>query len=244
VFQQFDLILRDSASYSEFVRTVQATSAKILEEGKARAEQLLKNPVDTFSGDESALPKYIETILHLIAKTRILYLSERRKPLGKEEAQRLLELKVRRGGNEALKSIQETGRALLGVPIDAFESAAGAGGNKVAEMDVDNFLLEVNGSGIREALRLILDLEFGQPTILLVEEPEVHLHPALEIAMMRYLRETSQKCQVFISTHSTNFLDAATCGMSTSCQRTETQAFSFKTWRMPRQKFRSSSASG
>jgi hypothetical protein len=76
-------------------------------------------------------------------------------------------------------------------------------------MDVDNFLVEVNGSGIREALRLILDVEFVQPQILLVEEPEIHLHPALEITMMRYLKRISSNCQVFISTHSTNFLDTA-----------------------------------
>lgn len=76
-----------------------------------------------------------------------------------------------------------------------------------AELDVDDFLVEVNGSGVREALRLILDVEFEQPSILLVEEPEVHLHPALEIAMMRHLKSVSARSQVFITTHSTNFLD-------------------------------------
>ena len=63
--------------------------------------------------------------------------------------------------------------------------------------------------GIREALRLILDYEFVHPNILLVEEPEVHLHPALEIAMMQYLRKISAGCQIFLTTHSTNFLDIA-----------------------------------
>src|ERR1700738_518980 len=74
-------------------------------------------------------------------------------------------------------------------------------------MDVDDFLLEVNGSGIREALRLVLDVEFQHPKLLLVEEPEIHLHPALETGMMRFLKGISLSCQVFISTHSTNFLD-------------------------------------
>jgi putative ATP-dependent endonuclease of OLD family len=62
---------------------------------------------------------------------------------------------------------------------------------------------------IREALRLILDYEFQHPDILLVEEPEIHLHPALETSMMRYLKKTGQDCQIFITTHSTNFLDTA-----------------------------------
>jgi predicted ATP-dependent endonuclease of OLD family len=46
----------------------------------------------------------------------------------------------------------------------------------------------------------------------LIEEPEVHLHPALEFAMLTYLRNVSSKCQVFLSTHSTNFLDTSDIG--------------------------------
>lgn len=208
VQQHLESLLREPGSYAEFRRAVKSTSERVLEEAKEVFDQPLRNPVETFSGQETELPKYVQNCLRLIASTRLLYLSERRKPLGKEEAQRLLALKVRRGGNEALKNIQETVHALLGVHIDAFESAGGVGTEKTAEMDVDDFLLEVNGAGIREALRLILDFEFQQPAILLVEEPEVHLHPALEIAMMRYLKQVSSVCQVFVSTHSTNFLDA------------------------------------
>ncbi|MEH1852415.1 MAG: AAA family ATPase [Nostoc sp.] len=141
---------------------------------------------------------------------KVLYLTERRKQIGKQEAERLLELKVKRGGNETLKNIQETVSSLLGVNIDAFESSSIASTRqKSAEMDVDNFLVEVNGSGIKEALRLVLDVEFGNPDILLVEEPEIHLHPALETSMMRYLKRISCNSQVFITTHSTNFLDTA-----------------------------------
>ncbi|GAA3100426.1 hypothetical protein GCM10020254_52400 [Streptomyces goshikiensis] len=43
--------------------------------------------------------------------------------------------------------------------------------------------------------------------MMLVEEPEVHLHPALETALMQYLKNISKDCQVFLTTHSTNFLD-------------------------------------
>ncbi len=40
--------------------------------------------------------------------------------------------------------------------------------------------MEANGAGIREALRIILDLELERPAFALIEEPEVHLHPGLE----------------------------------------------------------------
>src|SRR5262249_7795310 len=46
-------------------------------------------------------------------------------------------------------------------------------------------------------------------SVLLVEEPEMHLHAALETSVMRYLQRIGRECQVFITTHSTNFLDAS-----------------------------------
>ena len=138
---------------------------------------------------------------------KVLHLTERRKPIGEEEAERLLSLKVKRGGEAALRNIKETVSSLLGVRIDAFQSESPQA--KTAELDVDNFLVELNGSGIKESLRLVLDVEFGNLNILLVEEPEIHLHPALETSMMRYLKRLSSHCQVFLTTHSTNFLDTA-----------------------------------
>jgi putative ATP-dependent endonuclease of the OLD family len=120
-----------------------------------------------------------------------------------------------RGGGAVLASIQQTVNSLLGVSIDAFAGPVSdrpsvlrpRASGPSAELDVDDFLVQVNGSGVREALRLVLDVEFERPHILLVEEPEIHLHPALEIAMMRYLRSVSADTQVFVTTHSTNFLD-------------------------------------
>jgi putative ATP-dependent endonuclease of the OLD family len=52
-------------------------------------------------------------------------------------------------------------------------------------------------------------VEFQHPDIVLTEEPEMHLHAALETSLMRYLKRVSSNCQVFITTHSTNFLDTA-----------------------------------
>jgi putative ATP-dependent endonuclease of the OLD family len=122
-------------------------------------------------------------------------------------SKRLLSLKTTRGGPDVLSRIQATVSELLGVKVDAFAGEPGRRGESTAELDVDDFLIQVNGSGIREALRLILDTEFEKPHLLLVEEPEIHLHPALETSIMSYLRTVSQGLQVFVTTHSTNFLD-------------------------------------
>ena len=88
--------------------------------------------------------------------------------------------------------------------MDAFQ---GEGGQDSAEIDVDDFLAEANGAGIRESLRLILDLELEPCDIVLLEEPEVHLHPGLEFAVHSYLQEKSKIKQFFVTTHSTNFID-------------------------------------
>jgi len=43
----------------------------------------------------------------------------------------------------------------------------------------------------------------------LIEEPEIYLHPEFESKLTYFLKEISNDCQVFITTHSTNFLDRA-----------------------------------
>ncbi len=113
-----------------------------------------------------------------------------------------------------LRSIQETVQSLMGVAIDAFEAPQATGvrlrhEEPAAEMDVDEVLVEMNGAGIREALRLVLDNELSSPDLLLVEEPEIHLHPALEMSMLRYLKTASGRSQIFVTTHATNFLDTS-----------------------------------
>jgi len=188
---------------SEIAALTDAVAAEI-DSAKARE---LTHPIRTFGGEAPRVPTYVVDLLRRLANLKVHYLRERREPIGRQEAQRLLELKVRRGGIERLQEIQSTVSGLLGVSIDAFE-----GGNQQrsnAEMDVDNFVVQVNGAGIREALRIVLDVEFGEPDILLVEEPEIHLHPAMETSLMQYLKRIGNRTQVIISTHSTNFLDVA-----------------------------------
>ena len=198
--------LRESTSYAEFKSALQAEIKKYDEEVLVVLSKPLSTTVETFAGEEPFVPNYILGLVSLFSNTKVYYIRENRKEIGKLEAQQILSLKVQRGGTEKLENIQAHVSDLLGVRIDAFE---GSGSEKVAELDVDNFLVEVNGSGVKEALRLILDFEFEQPQLLLVEEPEVHLHPALETSMMRYLKRISPHIQIFITTHSTNFLDTA-----------------------------------
>ena len=114
-----------------------------------------------------------------------------------------MELKKKKASKATLQRIQSIAKVVLGINIDAFVEDD----NSDPVLDVDNFLVQVNGYGVKEALRIIFDYEIQRPKIFLIEEPELHLHPSLEINLMRYLKGISADCQIFMTTHSTNFID-------------------------------------
>lgn len=207
IIPELTTLFNKSETYESFRNSVSSFISATDSTVEALSRSPITSPIRTFTGEENTVPLYVKLLLGRLQATQILHFRERRTPIGSEEARRLLSLKVKRGGTEILARIQSTIDELLGVKVDAFEGPTDNRGQPSAELDVDEFLIQANGSGIREALRLILDTEFGQPNMLLVEEPEIHLHPALETSIMSYLREISRDRQVFITTHSTNFLD-------------------------------------
>ncbi|MFE5580026.1 ATP-dependent endonuclease [Kitasatospora sp. NPDC056531] len=207
---------RSAPNLKEFQASCRDYYDRLTERIDAVGRQELDAPVQTFSGSATVIPEYVTSVVRKIAELRVHSLSEQRNPIGQKEASRILKLKTSRGQGDVLRGIQSVVAGLLGVQIDAFSSDTPQPSRQTrtvrpdgipAELDVDDFLVQLNGSGIRESLRLILDREFERPDVLLVEEPEVHLHPALEIALMQYLKTISSECQVFLTTHSTNFLD-------------------------------------
>jgi putative ATP-dependent endonuclease of the OLD family len=183
------------------------------EEGRMTSSQM-----QAFAGTVRRPPNYILWLLEELGKTDLLHFRESRTPIGPREASELLRLKTTRGGPEQLSDFQRTVRSLLGVTVDAFEASGEElrsqtwreeGVARPAEMDIDDFLVEANGAGIREALRLMLDLELKSPAIILIEEPEVHLHPGLEKIMHSYLIAKAKEIQIFTATHSTSFVDVS-----------------------------------
>jgi putative ATP-dependent endonuclease of OLD family len=210
-------IMMASDNAADFARSVLQLAA----DRKEKAHQIERQPTSTavaaYAGDVNTPPAYATWLMRQCGSTRLLHLRENKAPIGTEEAAALLGLKVRRGGEERLRIVRQTVQSLLGVSVDAFEPDEGDVERRAqarrlrrpAEMDIDNFLVEANGAGIREALRLILDIELKTPDLVLLEEPEIHLHPGLEHAMHGYLREKSRHLQAFMTTHSTNFVDTA-----------------------------------
>jgi energy-coupling factor transporter ATP-binding protein EcfA2 len=203
--RQVEAALASAATTEEATRVL----TQILEELREKIEQCekkeTKGVISGFAGDTRVPPAYALWLMQQFGSIAVMHIREVKEQIGRVEAETLLRLKVRRGGPERLRTVQQTVAALLGVSLDAFESEAR--GESRAELDVDDFLVEANGAGIREALRLVLDLELKNPKLVLIEEPEVHLHPGLARAVAGYLKEKSQEIQMFLTTHSTEFVD-------------------------------------
>ena len=167
--------LVNSEAFDDFQKNLQGLVSHAHEEEESLAASRLTHPIRTLSGNESIVPDFVRRIAGRVSSFHVLHEADRRQPIGRPEAERLLSLKVQRGGPEILAGIQDTVASLLGVRLDAFQSDERSSvrsirGEQPADIDVDNFLVEVNGSGIREALRLILDVEFEDPHLLLIEE--------------------------------------------------------------------------
>ena len=77
------------------------------------------------------------------------------------------------------------------------------------------YMLSEVSDGTIEALLLALLISLPKelaPTLLAIDEPEVNLHPAWQNVLAKWLQTSAVFSQCFISTHSSDFLDAFTEG--------------------------------
>jgi putative ATP-dependent endonuclease of OLD family len=99
-------LIRQSTSYADFLSNAKSASAKFNDQLATVQSSPLKTPVDTFSGQETSVPQYVQNLIEAVGAIPVLYLTEHRKAVGREEAERLLQLKVERGGDEVLSNIK------------------------------------------------------------------------------------------------------------------------------------------
>lgn len=204
VLRDLDRLYASAKTVEDFVTAVADYVAKLRQMSSDVSKKEISGTIKTYGGESKLAPPYAVWLMEVYGSVRVIHFRENKQSLGREEAEKLLQLKNRRGGPQQLNALQQTIKGLLGVHVDAFKE----GDQAPAEMDVDQFLVEANGAGIREALRIVLDLELRNPQLVLIEEPEVHLHPGLARVVANYLRQKSTEIQMFVTTHSTEFVDS------------------------------------
>lgn len=63
------------------------------------------------------------------------------------------------------------------------------------------------GTGVVEVLTFIANLEGKSGNVLVLEEPELHLHPQSQRALQHLIIQSSERNQIFVLTHSPFFVD-------------------------------------
>lgn len=65
--------------------------------------------------------------------------------------------------------------------------------------------IEDEGAGIQDTLIIMTALEIHRGNIILIEEPETHLHPSAQRELFNVIKSYNNESQIFITTHSTVF---------------------------------------
>lgn len=96
------------------------------------------------------------------------------------------------------------------VSIEAVETEPGSGVADIQFIDkASEYPVELNnvGAGVAELLTLITNLVARENYVIILEEPELHLHPHAKRRLQKLIKITSTSNQVFVITHDAFFID-------------------------------------
>lgn len=123
--KEISSLLQSSASIEEFKSQITELLASAQETIDEIEQAEIGVPLKAYAGEVRAQPNYVSAFMRSFGEVPLLHLTETKRPIGKKEAEQLLGLKVKRGGPERLRVVQQTVKALLGVDLDAFQGEEG-----------------------------------------------------------------------------------------------------------------------
>lgn len=137
-----------------------------------------------------------------LGKIATMFQAENKEAITSNDAQTLFLLKNTKGRVDDWKNFKIMCQKILDIDIDVFLNS-----ENIPVIDISNSLINLNGTGIREVFRIILDIESLNPNIIFIEEPETHLHFELQQRLSEYLHIKAESAQIFITSHSTAFVE-------------------------------------
>ncbi|HDR7806284.1 TPA: AAA family ATPase, partial [Bacillus cereus] len=138
----------------------------------------------------------------VISGIKTMFQAEKKEAINSEDAQKIFSLKNSKESVDVWLNLKEMCRRVLDIEIDVFLNR-----ENQPIIDIGDNWININGTGIKEVFRIILDIELLNPQIILIEEPEIHLHFELQQRLSEYLQLKAKDAQVFITSHSTAFVE-------------------------------------
>lgn len=77
------------------------------------------------------------------------------------------------------------------------------------------------GMGVAEVITMLVNLVNRQGLMFVIEEPELHLHPHMQRELARTIVQHSSENQIFVITHSSQFLNTEELGANTVFRQTD-----------------------
>ncbi|WP_088313366.1 AAA family ATPase [Bacillus cereus] len=142
------------------------------------------------------------TIPAVLGKITTMFQAENKEGITSNDAQTLFLLKNTKGRVADWENFKIMCQKILDIDIDVFLNS-----ENIPVIDISNNWINLNGTGIREVFRIILDIESLNPNIIFIEEPETHLHFELQQRLSEYLHIKAESAQIFITSHSTAFVE-------------------------------------
>lgn len=142
------------------------------------------------------------TIPAALGKIETMFQAEKKEVITLNDAQTLFSLKNKKERANDWLNFKMMCKKILDIDIDVFLNS-----ENTPVIDMGNSWINLNGTGIREVFRIILDIESLNPNVIFIEEPETHLHFELQQRLSEYLHIKAESSQIFITSHSTAFVE-------------------------------------
>lgn len=105
-----DQFVNRSADLADFQQLILSGISSLETEVETIEKAPISGVVDTFGGHQHSIPRYVGRVCQKFSELKVHYQSDRREPIGRADAQRLLSLRVRKGETDFFRLLKRVSR--------------------------------------------------------------------------------------------------------------------------------------